>query len=71
MYRRMKALEQLSPNTKFMYWIESFLISRVRAENFAEIMNKIDLHEAGYDNSMEIEQDLKKYIDQQANIVYN
>jgi hypothetical protein len=43
-----------------MYWIENFLISRVRAENFAEIMNKIDLHEAGYDNFMEIEQDLKK-----------
>ena len=60
MYRRMKALEHLSPNTKFMYWIENFLISRVRAENFAEIMNKIDLHEDKYDNFMEIEQDLKK-----------
>ena len=71
MYRRMKALEHLSPKTRFMYWIENFLISRVRAENFAEIMNKIDLHEARYDNFMEIEQDLKKYIDQQAKIVYN
>ena len=60
MYRRMKALEHLSPNTKFMYWIENFLISRVRAENFAEIMNKIDLHDDKYDNFMEIEQDLKK-----------
>ncbi len=37
MYRRMKVLEQLSPNTKFMYWIENFLISRIRAENYAEL----------------------------------
>jgi hypothetical protein len=42
MYRRMKALEGRSPNTKFMYWIENFLISRVRAENYAELMDKID-----------------------------
>ena len=60
MYRRMKALEHLSPNTKFMYWIENFLISRVRAENFSDMMEKIDLHEDKYDNFMEIEQDLKK-----------
>ena len=42
MYRRMKTLEHLSPNTKFMYWIENFLISRVRAENFAGMMEKIE-----------------------------
>lgn len=42
MYRRMKALENLSPNTKFMYWIENFLISRVRAENFSDMMEKIE-----------------------------
>lgn len=60
MYRRMKALEHLSPNTKFMYWIENFLISRVRAENFADMIEKIDHHEDEYHNFMEIEQDLKK-----------
>lgn len=42
MYKKMKALEHLSPNTKFLYWIENFLISRVRAENFARVMGDID-----------------------------
>lgn len=42
MYRRMKSLEHLSPNTKFMYWIENFLISRVRAENFSDMIEKIE-----------------------------
>ncbi len=45
MYKRMKSLEHLSPNTKFMYWIERFLISRLRAEKFAEISEKIDTGE--------------------------
>ena len=39
---QMKKLEHLSPNTKFMYWIEGFLKSRVRAEKFAEITERID-----------------------------
>lgn len=39
MYERMKKLEHLSPNTRFTYWIESFLISRLRALKFAELMN--------------------------------
>lgn len=42
MYRKMKSLEHLSPNTKFFYWIENFLISRIRAENFAQISEKIE-----------------------------
>ncbi len=37
MYKRMKALENLSPDTTFLYWIENFLISRIRAEKFYEI----------------------------------
>ncbi len=41
MYRRMKALEHLSPKTEFMYWIEGFLKSRVRAERFREIKDAI------------------------------
>lgn len=45
MYKRMKALEHLSPDTKFLYWIENFLISRIRAENFAQIEDQIKLGE--------------------------
>ena len=41
MYRRMKELEHLSSDTKFLYWIENFLISRIRAENFATISEEI------------------------------
>lgn len=37
MYKKMRALEKLSPETKFSYWIENFLISRLRAENFARL----------------------------------
>jgi len=42
MYERMKALEKLSPNTEFMYWIEGFLRSRLRAMKFVEILEKIE-----------------------------
>ena len=42
MYRRMKPLERLSPNTKFLYWIENFLRSRVRAENYGKLLDEID-----------------------------
>lgn len=42
MYERMKPLEKLSPSTRFFYWIENFLISRRRALNFSELMDKID-----------------------------
>lgn len=37
MYKKMKALESLSPDTEFSYWIEQFLISRLRAEKFEEL----------------------------------
>lgn len=42
MYKRMKALEHLSPNTAFSYWIERFLISRLRAERFDELFCKVE-----------------------------
>lgn len=42
MYERMKPLEALSPGTKFLYWIERFLISRRRAIRYGELMDKID-----------------------------
>lgn len=41
MYERMKPLEALSPKTRFLYWIENFLISRKRAMLFAKISEKI------------------------------
>ena len=37
MYERMRALEKYSKNTKFLYWIENFLRSRLRALKFAEL----------------------------------
>jgi hypothetical protein len=45
MYVKMKRLEHLSPNTNFIYWIENFLISRLRAVKFAEIEDEIDAGE--------------------------
>ena len=41
-YERMKRLEHLSPDTKFLYWIENFLISRCRADKYGEICELID-----------------------------
>ena len=48
MYKRMKALEALSPNTEFSYWIENFLVSRLRAEGFLSLCEKLD---AGADDA--------------------
>ena len=42
MYEKMKKLEKLSPSTKFSYWIENFLISRIRALRFAELMDLVE-----------------------------
>ena len=42
MYERMKPLEALSPKTKFMYWIESFLISRTRAIRLDRLLDKVE-----------------------------
>ena len=42
MYERMKRLEHLSPDTEFLYWIENFLISRLRALKYAEILGRLD-----------------------------
>lgn len=42
MYRRMKPLEKLSPDTKFMYWIENFLISRTRALRLDKLLSLIE-----------------------------
>ena len=58
MYRRMRELEKYSPDTRFDYWIENFLVSRLRAEKFSELC---DLYESksqdfpkSYDEILEI-----------------
>lgn len=50
MYLRMKELEHLSPNTKFTYWIENFLISRLRAERYCDLTDKIDSGEGAFES---------------------
>ena len=42
MYQKMKRLEPLSPRTEFSYWIENFLMSRLRAIGFGELCDKLD-----------------------------
>lgn len=54
MYEKMKALEHLSPNTHFMYWIENFLISRIRAEKFIDLMDRLDSGKYSPENFDEI-----------------
>ena len=42
MYERMKALEHLSKSTVFSYWIESFILSRKRAQKYEILREKVD-----------------------------
>jgi predicted methyltransferase len=48
MYKRMKPLEKLSPSTKFDYWIENFLISRLRALKLEKIAERLEKYEMSY-----------------------
>ncbi len=57
MYRRMKPLERLSPDTRFIYWIENFLISRLRALRFAELNERYEAGELNMTND-EIKREL-------------
>lgn len=54
MYERMRALEKYSENTKFLYWIENFLRSRLRALKFARL---IDNESISY---LELRDEIKK-----------
>ncbi len=47
MYKRMKALEHLSPKTEFLYWIENFLKSNIRSEYISSIFDK-DINDLDY-----------------------
>lgn len=61
MYERMKKLEHLSCGTEFLYWIENFLRSRLRAEKFAELYSRFEDEEASFPEKYEeIEKILKK-----------
>ena len=47
MYKRMKSLEHLSPDTEFLYWIENFLKSNIRSEYISALLDK-DIGELDY-----------------------
>ena len=42
LYLKMRSLEHLFPNTEFSYWIENFLISRVRSQVFETLYEMIE-----------------------------
>ncbi len=46
MYQKMKPLEKLSAGTKFLYWIEGFLKSRIRALKFEELYCAVENKDA-------------------------
>ncbi len=58
MYKRMKALESLSPDTEFLYWVEGFLRSRVRAEKFCDLYEEYEKGELSLSYG-EIEEELR------------
>ena len=48
-YIKMKPLEALSENTKFLYWIEGFILSRLKALRFEELWNPAQKGDITYD----------------------
>lgn len=62
MYEKMKPLERLNPGTEFSYWIENFIVSRLRAIKFEELYEKINqrTHDAPKTYN-EVTGELKKY----------
>lgn len=57
MYERMKGLEHLSSGTEFSYWIEGFLISRLRALKLDSVLSRAESGEISYADA---ERELKK-----------
>lgn len=39
-YEKMKPLEALSPDTEFSYWIKNFIVSRIRALRYGELLDR-------------------------------
>ena len=58
-YEKMKPLEALSPKTEFSYWIKNFIVSRIRALRYGEIL---DADERG-ELDMSYDEILKKLTD--------
>ncbi len=58
MYKRMKSLESLSQGTEFLYWVEGFLRSRVRAERFCDLYEEYEKGELSL-SFEEIEKELR------------
>ena len=54
MYKKMKALEKLSSGTEFDYWVEGFLVSRLRALKFEKCLENIEKYEKYEDFVKEI-----------------
>ncbi len=54
MYKRMKALEHLSKDTEFDYWVEGFLVSRLRALKFEKCLKNIENYQTYVDFVKEI-----------------
>ena len=52
MYKKMRPLERLSADTKFSYWIENFLISRLRAIKLEQIVEKLEKYEMSYSDAV-------------------
>ncbi len=42
MYLRMKPLEAKNPKTEFSYWIKNFIISKIRADRYAKLLDDED-----------------------------
>ena len=53
MYEKMRELERLSPDTEFRYWIERFLISRLRAIKYEELTVLLSLKDGTEPKSYE------------------
>ncbi len=63
MYRRMKPYESASGNTRFMYWIEGFIISRLRAMAFEKLWDTADYDELTYEDILHKITDISSLIE--------
>lgn len=62
MYERMKPIERLNPDTEFSYWIENFIVSRLRSVKFEELYEKIKVNSQDAPKSYnELTGELRKY----------
>ena len=64
MYLKMKPLERLCPKTEYLYWIESFLLSRLRSAVFEEIWEKENASAHGVQGDITFEEIEQRLSDQ-------